>query len=33
VIGVPSHEDDLETIAAAYEKAGFKMIRPEPCLP
>lgn len=33
VIGVPAHVDDIETIAAAYEEAGFKTICPEPCLP
>ncbi len=31
VIGVPAREEDLDAIAAAYEEAGFKMIRPEAC--
>lgn len=29
VIGVPAREADLDAIAAAYEDAGFKMIRPQ----
>lgn len=31
VIGVPASDDDLDTLAAAYEQAGFRMIRPQPC--
>ena len=31
VIGVPASEGDLDTLAAAYEQAGFRMIRPQPC--
>ena len=31
VIGVPARAADLETLATAYEEAGFKMIRPQPC--
>ncbi len=30
VIGVPAREADLDAIAAAYEEAGFRMIRPRP---
>lgn len=32
VIGVPADEADLEALATAYEKTGFRMIRPRPCL-
>ena len=31
VIGVPAREADLETLATAYEEAGFRMIRPKAC--